>query len=105
MHGASECADLVRSYACLKPKLITDRDRNLTDTQSFRVCQSNVRKLRSVDANNREIGIRVVADELGAKFPAVGKIDFNFVRAMHDVAVGQNKTVRRNDESGTAAAA
>ena len=62
-------------------------------------------KVRCINANHGEISVRIVSDKVGARFPAVGKVDHNFARTMHDVAVGQNKTVRRDDESRATAAA
>jgi hypothetical protein len=39
------------------------------------------------------------------KFPTIGNNDHDFACTIHDVAIGQNKTIWRDDESRTAAAA
>src|SRR5205809_4910961 len=44
-------------------------------------------KVRCINANHGEISVRIVSDKVGARFPAVGKVDHNFARTMHDVAV------------------
>src|SRR6476659_2504383 len=62
-------------------------------------------ELRSIDANNREISVWIVADQLSGKFPTIRNIDHEFACTMHDVAIGQNKTIWRDDESRTASAA
>ena len=105
VHRATERTNHSGGDARLKPKRITNGDRDLTDTQCFRIGQPHMRKLRRINANHGEISIRIVSDKLGARFPAVGKIDYDFARTMHDVAIGQNKTIRRDDESRAAAAA
>ncbi len=105
VHRATERANHSGGHARLKTERVTNGDCDLTDAQCFRIGQPHVGKLRRINANHGEIGIRIVSDKLGARFTAVGKVDHNFARTMHDVAVGQNKTVRRDDESRAAAAA
>ena len=84
--------------------IISIDELDLTDTQFFRVGQPDMRKLRSIDANNRKISIRIVADQLCGKFPTIGNGDHGFACTMHDVAISQNETIWRDNESRTASA-
>ena len=63
---------------------------------------------RFVDADEREIGVRIVADETGAQVLAVGRGDGDARprtgRAGH-MAVGEDKAVRRHHHAGARAAA
>ena len=49
--------------------------------------------------------MRVVADNVGVGLPAVGKRHLDPLGAMHDVAVGQDEPVRRDDKARAAAQA
>jgi len=41
----------------------------------------------------------VFADQSGAMHMAVCLRNFKFIRAMHDVAVGENETIRSDDKT------
>ncbi len=60
-------------------------------------------QVRRVNAHDRQVRVRVSADEMRIRPATVGERDFNPLRAMHHVAVRENKTIRRDDETRTAA--
>ena len=69
-------------------------------------CESPERhghKIGCVDADHGQVGIGIVAYQIGAGSPAVGERDVDMRCAMDDVAVGQNETVGREDEARSAA--
>src|SRR4029077_13582693 len=99
VHRATKRADHSCGHAGLKSERITNRDHNLSDPQTLRVSQSDMDEIRRVDSNNCEIGIRIVAHKLGGIFPPVWQIDRNRTRIMNHMAVGKNKSVRRDEES------
>src|SRR5690349_16350394 len=57
-----------------------------------------------VDPDHGKIRVRVVADQLRAVLSAVGNSDFDLCRAVHNVTIRENETVRRENETGAAAA-
>src|ERR1044072_7180971 len=64
-----------------------------------------MRKLWRIDANDRQISVRIVADQLCGKFPTIENGDHDLACTMHDVAISQNETIWRDNESRTASAA
>ena len=55
-------------------------------------------------ADDREIGVGVVADQIGAHRTAVGHHDRHGPRLFDDVAVGEDQSVGREEHARTAAA-
>ena len=53
-----------------------------------------MRKVIGAHAQHREIGVGIVADEIGGEFAAIGEKDAEFFGAVNDVAVGEQITVR-----------
>ncbi len=52
------------------------------------------------DLDNGNVGLRVRADDFGVKLLlVVGQHDFDFVRAVHDVIVGENVAVFADDDA------
>ena len=60
---AAERADDARGYRVGEPVRIADRDDELARTQRGRIAKRGVREFRRVDAQHREIGVRIVADQ------------------------------------------
>src|SRR4051812_23844983 len=58
-----------------------------------------------VNPNNREIGFRIGADELRWINARIVKGHVQLMRAGHDMTVGENETIARDDKPGTAARA
>jgi hypothetical protein len=59
-------------------------------------------QLSSVDANDREVCIGVIADESCFAPPTVVKCDFDFRCIVDDVTVRENEAVGSEDETRTA---
>ena len=55
--------------------------------------------MRRMDAQDGEIGFRIIADQVGGHLPAVGERRLNFFGAMHDVAVRQQISVGRKNKT------
>src|SRR4029453_1198000 len=104
MHRGTECADHASRDARLKAKRITNRDHELTCAQILRVGQAHMSELRRTDSNHGEIGVRIVARYLCWVFASIGQIYTNRIRRMNDVAISQNESVRRDDETRPIAA-
>jgi len=81
-------------------------DGDLPDTQLAGFTQFDVRqRVGRADAQHREVAVRIVADEIGVEFRAVRERHADMRRAMHNVAIRQQITVGREDETRTGAAA
>src|SRR5919197_3111219 len=57
-------------------------------------------QLWCIDPNNGKISIRIIACQLGGIFAAVRQVNGDCASVVNDVAVGQNKSIRRDHESG-----
>ena len=62
-------------------------------------------EIRRIDADDREIGLGIGADELRGIDARVMQRDFDLARAVDDVAVREDEAVARDDETGAAALA
>ncbi len=62
-------------------------------------------KLVPADADHRDVGVGVVADEVRIEARAVGEAHLDRARAVHHMAVGEDEAVGRKHESRAAAAA
>lgn len=54
--------------------------------------------MRSVNANDGEIGVGIIADDVSIGTAAIGENDVDFGSAMNDVAVGEGETVGGDQE-------
>ena len=96
-------ADHARRHGVLEAVRIADGDGQLADPQPIGITEPHRLEVRRINPENRQVRVRVCADEMRVRVPAIGQRDFNPVRAMNDVAVGQDEPVRRDDKSGAAA--
>ena len=80
-----------------------NRDGKLTDAGLGRVGELQDGQPLGGDADDGEIGLLVHAADFGVVFLAVTKADFDLVRAIHDVAVGEDVAVFANDDAGALA--
>src|SRR3954468_11642751 len=99
MHRAAECADDACRDARLEAKRISNRDHELTYAQIFRVGQTHMSELRRIDSNHSEIGVRIIACYLCRIFASIRQIHGDRIRGMNDMAISQNESVRRDDET------
>ena len=82
---------------------VADRNRDLTDADAPRIAKRRPRQRPTIGRrrpDHREIRIVVSSDEISAQRSSVGQHDGQSRRAMDDVAVRQNETVRREDDAG-----
>src|SRR6188474_2371689 len=59
-----------------------------------------MRQLWRIDSNNSEVSIRVIACQSRRIFAAVLQVNGDCARVVNNVAVGQNKSIRRDHEPG-----
>src|SRR2546426_3419699 len=102
--GASEGTDNARRHGALEAIGVADGDGELADAQSRRIAEAHWLEVGRVDANDREVGFRIVADQVRVGPAAIGEHHFNSVSPVNDVTVGENEPVRGDYETGTAAA-
>src|SRR6266487_6239891 len=99
MHRAAKCADHASSDARLKAERISNGDHELTHAQVLRVGQTHIREPWCIDSNHREIGVRIVARHLRRIFASIRQIYSDRIRRMNDVAISQNESIGRHDET------
>ena len=63
------------------------------------VTQTGRHQMRRVNAHDRDIGIGVITDQVGLLAATIRQRHHELGSAMHDMAVSQNKAVRRKDKS------
>ena len=59
-----------------------------------------MRQLWGIDSKNSEVGIRVIAYQLGGIFAAVRQVNRDRTRVVNNVTVRQNKSIWRDHEPG-----
>ena len=97
-------ADHARRHGVLEAVRIADGDGQLAHPQLVGIAEPHRFEVRRINPDDRQVRVRVCADEMRVRVPAIGQRDFNLVRAVDHVAVGQDEPVRRDDESRAAAA-
>ena len=120
-HGAraqrsAERADDAGRHRVLEAKRIADRDDQLTRPQRRRIAERRRDQVGRRDAQNGEISVRIVTDEVRHEIPAVWQRHADACRTAcsaeatwsrrrgDDVAVGEDEAVGREDESRSRAA-
>jgi hypothetical protein len=86
-------------HGALEAERVADRDRELPDHEPARVAELDRLYDRLREADHREVGRRVVAHELARDRLAVVGDRRELARAVHDVAVGEDEAVGREDEA------
>ena len=74
----------------IEPERVADRDRPLADLELVRVAEARRLYGMPLDLHDREVGLRVGADELGGDGLAVGERDLELIRVVDDVVVGED---------------
>src|SRR3954453_19002221 len=82
---------------------IADRQHPLADSGVVAIAQRHRRQLGGVDLEHRHVGIRIGADDLGLELAPIEQPYGDLLGALHDVVVGQNVAIGRDDEPGAAA--
>jgi hypothetical protein len=96
--AAAERADDAGRDRRLKPERIADRDDQLADAQPRRAAEFGIGQPAGGKAQDCQIGRRIVADRCGFDLAAVGHRGGEPARAGDDMVVGQEITVRGEDD-------
>ncbi len=101
--GPTQRADDTLGGGALQPERRADGEHPLPDLEAAGIADGRDRQVLGIDLQQRDIGLRVAADQFGRELALVIQFDGNFVRAIHHMMVGDDITVGGNDESGTQA--
>ena len=99
----AERADHAGRHRRLEPVGVADGHDQLADAQAARVAEARRHQVGRVHAQDGEVGLRVVADELRVQFASVAQRHAQLVGAVGDVAVGEDEAVAGDDEAGARA--
>ena len=90
-----------RGHAGVEAKRIADRDGDLARLQGFRIAELCRGKLRVlIGPDQGEIGVGVVAEDAAGEAAPIKRHHLGMLGALHDMTIGQNKAVRRDDYAG-----
>ena len=103
LQRAAKGADDAGGDGRLEAVRVADGDGDLAGPDGLRVAQTRRAEVGRIQADDRQVGVRVVADERGADAAAVAERHVDLAGAVHDVAVGERKAVGREDEARAAA--
>jgi len=97
-------------YGRLKSVGCANRNHDLPDAQALRITQrgrrqSRLVKLRTLQADHREVARRVVSDQRCRHAPAIVHGHGDAHRLVHDMTVGEDQAIRSEHESRATAAA
>src|SRR5262249_55603198 len=105
---SAQSADHASRHGVLKTVWITDGNCQLAYAQFLRIAKRSGGKRSTVSVgdihtNHRQIGSRIVADNVCGRRPAIGKRYLDSRRVVDDVAVGEHQAVRCEHKSGASA--
>jgi hypothetical protein len=103
-HGASKRAHDAGSDRGLETERIADRDRELAGTDRIGIAQPCRNLVRRGYAHDGKIGIGVIADHAGSAARAVDQCHVDRGRPGHDMAVGNDESVGREQKTGATTA-
>ena len=83
---------------------IADRQHDIARAQLVRAAHRHDRRILDRHAQDRQIGIRIRADDLGRGDAPVGQLHADLIRALDDVVIGDDVTGRIDDHAGAEAA-
>jgi hypothetical protein len=98
------CAHDTGRHCPRKPEGVADGDGDAADLELLRAPESGVRQIVPGDAEHGEVRMRIFTDHARGLALATGQRDHDSVGPGDDVAVRENEPVRREHESGAAAA-
>ena len=87
------------SNGVVKAERRTDGQHPLSDAQGIRVAQLHGGQVVRIDLQQGHVGTAVGADQACLVFALVVELDGDFIASRHHMGVGQDVTVRRNDET------
>jgi hypothetical protein len=97
--AAAERADDARRHRTLEPEWVADRRDELADAQLRRTPEDGMKMPGAAQAQHGQIGVRIVADQLGADDPAVGQRGLEHGGTGYDMAVGERVPVGRKHDA------
>ena len=84
---------------------VADGDRELADAHAARRAEHHRGQRVAADADDGDVGVGILADEIGVARQAVGESGADVLRAVHYVAVREQQPVGREREARAGAAA
>ena len=99
----AERADHAARHGVLEAIRVADRNRQLTWFERLRIAELDRGEIGRRDTDHGDVGVAVLADEIGGALTAVGERDVDRGRAVNDVAVREDEPVAREDKPGAAA--
>ena len=99
----AERADHAARHGVLEAIRVPDRNRQLTWFERLRIAELDRGEIGRGDTDHGDVGVAVLADEIGGALTAVGERDVDRGRAVNDVAVREDEPVAREDKPGAAA--
>src|SRR5437867_3573997 len=100
--AAPQGADDAHRDGLRKPEGAADRQDDVAHLELVVVAPLEVRQVRGFDLDDRQIGLRIHADDLGRMFLLVRQIDLDVGGAIDHVVVGHDVAVRIDDHAGPA---
>jgi hypothetical protein len=101
---AAERADDAGGHGRLVAEWIADRDHELPDAQRRGAAERRVGEAAAGEPQHSDVSLRIVADQRGRHFAAVGQRGAQLGRAVGDVTVRQQIAVRCVEHAGADAA-
>ena len=77
-----------------------DREGELPDPHRVAVRQLDDGQIGRLHFHHRDIGFFIRADDFADELAAIFQFHLHFLRAFDDVEVGEDETIRPNDEAG-----
>ena len=102
--AAAGGADDALRHGLAEAERIADRQHDVAGAQLVRAAHRHDRRVLDRHAQNRQIGIGILADDLGRGDAAVGELDPDFVRTLHHVVIRNDMTGAIDDHTGAEAA-
>src|SRR5436309_12413422 len=88
----------------LEPVGVSDRDDQLSRSDRLGIALRSRDEVGRIDPDYRQVGIRIVTDQVRLKPPAIREGHLDFGGLLHDMTVRQDKAIRREDKTGPIAA-
>ena len=104
LQRAPERGDDAGGHRRVEAERIADRNRDLAAPEFGAVAQPRGRQRHvGLDAQERKIGVGIVAENARLQFPAFERRQRDDARALHDMGIREREPVRRHDDAGAGA--
>ena len=88
--AATERADDAAGDRLVEPERVADRHHEIADAQGVRIGKPDLRQFIRFHLQNRQVDLRIAADQRRLQQPAVGEGHIDVVGTLHDVVVGDD---------------